>query len=140
MGRLSVRWVIAWRSSRRSRTLRSPYTTSRRYDGPTSSSVMWAAAADLLIGTPCGPSPLRTAKTETLRSNGTALPATASAATPEARNVVRSSPRRVRTPGSVAVGRSSTVDSTSEVSARRMIGSLTAMCTASDPMATQARA
>ena len=101
---------------------------------------MWAAAADLLIGTPCGPSPLRTAKTETLRSHGTVLPATASAATPEARNVVRSSPRRVRTPGSVAVGRSSTVDSTSEVRARRMIGSLTAMCTASDPMATQARA
>ena len=66
------------------------------------------------------------------------LPATASTATPVATQVARSSPRRDRAPCRVAEGRSYVVSSTSAVSAPRMIGSLTAMCTTSAPMATHA--
>ena len=94
-----------------------------------------AAAADRLIGMPPGPSPERTPSTETRRSSGTVLPAVARTATPAASQVVRSSPRRESAPGAVAAGRSSTVLSTSEPSARRMTGSLTATCRTSAPMA-----
>ena len=66
------------------------------------------------------------------------LPAVASTATPAATQVVRSSPRRDIGLSRVAVSRSYVVSSTSLVSTPRMIGSLTAMCTTSAPIAIQA--
>ena len=133
--------VVCGRASRSARvrlTSRPPYPTTRRYDAAVAVAVTAAARADLLIGMPPGPSPERVPKTETRRSAGTDDPAVTSAATPAASQVVRSSPRRVSTPGSVAAARSCAVSSTSAPRASRITGSLTAMCTTSAPMATQA--
>ena len=77
-------------------TSRSPLTTVSRNPGSTDVSSTPAPSAVLLTGTPCGPSPVRTPNTETLRSKGTVLPAVASTATDDASSAVRSS---VRLPG-----------------------------------------
>ena len=105
-------------------TSRSPYATLSRYDAAVAVAVTAAALADLLIGMPPGPSPDRTPSTETRRSAGTVDPAVTRAATPTASQVVRSSPRRVSTPGSVASARSWAVSSTSAPRAPRTIGQL----------------
>src|SRR5690349_11975458 len=116
----------------------SPYATVRRYAELVAAAATFAAAADLLIGMPSGPSPDRTPSTDTDRSSGTVLPAVARTATAAASQVVRSRPRREIGPGSTAVGRSYVVSSTSDVSAPRMIGSFTAMWTTSAPIVIQA--
>ena len=64
--------------------------------GPGPRSVTRAATADLLIGTPCGPSPDRTAEHRHVAQPATVLPAVATTATPAAAQVARSSPRRDR--------------------------------------------
>ena len=129
---------IAVSSAGVSSTDRSPYATVSRTAALVARAVTPAARADLLIGMPAGPSPERTPRTETVRSQGTVLPAVASTATPEASQVVRSSPRRVspREVGAVD-GRSSAPDSRSAPNAARITGSFTAMCTTSAPIATQ---
>ena len=85
-----------------------------RTPGSSAVAVTPAALADLLIGMPPGPSPERTPKTETLRSNGTVLPAVASTATPrgEPGRAQQPAPRHRALAGS-PVGRSYVVSSTS---------------------------
>ena len=54
-----------------------------------------AAFAVRFTGTPWGPSPVRTAKTETLRMNGTVFPAAATTATDDASSAERKMVRRL---------------------------------------------
>ena len=97
-----------------------------------------AAAALLLIGMPCGPSPDRTPKTETSRSHGTVAPALPSTATPAASQVVRSRPRRLS--ALARRGRRRHRRRAARSGRVRMSGSFTAMCTSRAPMAIQATA
>ena len=87
---------MASRSARASDSDRSPYAMSRRYAGSVALAVTPAAFADLLIGTPPGPLPERTPKTETSLSHGTVLPAVSTTAATEASPAVRTRPRRDR--------------------------------------------
>ena len=112
----------------------APCTTSRRYAGSVALAVTPAARALLLTGRSCGPSPERTLKTETFRSHGTVPPTVSSTAAAEAMPAERTRPRRDRpSPGGSSW-------STGPARASRTTGSLTAMCTTSAPITTQATA
>ena len=98
-------------------------------------------AADLLIGTPPGPRRCGWRSTETRRSHGTVPPAVASDgdAGRRERRAHQRAPRHALRPRWRRGGRAS-VASMSWASTSRMTGSLTATCTSSAPIATQARA